>query len=66
MASEREMKDGFVKRGVLIRSKDTHRGANEGLNEREVHGLFEENSTAYGRKNAEATVKKRARQAGHK
>lgn len=61
---KKELKDGFFKRGVLISSRDTHRGANEGLGTREIKGFFEENSSPYGRRSSrEMHIRARAEEA---
>ena len=57
-------RDEWFKKGIWLERRDTHRGANEGLNARERKALADENSKPWGQTWwAEDAVKKRVKEA---
>lgn len=61
----RRLVNGLWNRGFIVYSGDNQRGANEGLGEREIRALAEENSRPFGLSRAAQVIAERARQAGH-
>lgn len=61
----KELSDALFRAGHWLPGHDNHRGANEGLGDREIKALIAENQRAYGRSWAESAIRERCRQAGY-